>query len=119
MRREVLEETGLDLGSLRHKTLWVLRMKKYTVFVLRLQQAPSAIEPIDSAEIVEAQWVDMKVALHLNLNGVTSDVIRRYLSRVVVSNRGHWGFVNRREDNPFSSRFCYDVPEHQVDSVPK
>lgn len=89
LRREVHEETGIDLGLIRHSLSEakpiVISKKKHFVFIVKLHKNRSHLHenPIDVFEIREVRWVRFsdlrRVQEKWNLNEVTRTIVEKLL----------------------------------------
>jgi 8-oxo-dGTP pyrophosphatase MutT (NUDIX family) len=103
MKREVFEETGLELDRCRHFVKGKQRWKRYMVYIVRLLDPVESITLCirDNAEIDGVQWISIDRVHVLPLNKVTRDSIYRYRITTMSSSqfqhfgnrrRSHWNF---------------------------
>ena len=80
MRREVLEETGLSLLSLRYLVHFQHHHQRYLVYMLQLQQPHDRLRlrALDTFEIEKACWLPVKDVKALPLNKITQRSLARW-----------------------------------------
>ena len=77
MKRELYEETGININELKYTFLYKIRRYQYSLSIIQLKENYKSIvlNPRDTEEIGQAKWVKINDALKLNLNRVTEDVV--------------------------------------------
>lgn len=81
MRREIWEETGIDIENFPHYLVECVRQYRYFIFVLRLKENESSIvlSPQDKNEIEEACWIDLDTMSTKRMNCVTKSICHNNL----------------------------------------
>lgn len=83
MQREVKEETGVVLHQYRHFVAGRQKWKRYVVFIVKMLE-PTDTMPLnigDAGEIDQVQWTDITHVFGLDMNRVTRDSLKRFISK--------------------------------------
>jgi 8-oxo-dGTP pyrophosphatase MutT (NUDIX family) len=77
MKRELYEETGIDLNNLYYNLICTIRKYQYYLYVIKLKENHDSIilNPQDKKEIELVKWVKISDALNFNMNRITEDII--------------------------------------------
>lgn len=94
MKREVMEEVGLDLETIKYDQLGVISVySKTKIFVLRLKEPglPKFVPPLENGEenheVDKIEWVPIDEVQQRDTNSITRRVLDRYRTSYATKNK--------------------------------